>query len=254
VASVTLATRSGRDEFTVHGMTGVDLSLVIAGPGSRSFAFLIDWHIRLVIALAWLFGGMLITGGSLRLPSSSVPWIVALVVGPAALIYFLYHPVVELLMRGQTPGKRMAGVRIVNRDGGPPGAGAILIRNAFRLVDSMPAFYLVGLACTFVTDQRIRIGDMAAGTLLVETNAHIAGAMDRVASRTNARGLEPAALDLVDQLLERWDGMEADRRGAIARLLLQQIQPNPPLSPAELPDAALHARLVALSGSGDAQQ
>jgi uncharacterized RDD family membrane protein YckC len=247
-------TRSGREEFTVHGMTGVDLSLVIAGPGSRSFAFLIDWHIRLLIALAWLFGGMLLTSGSLRLPPSSGAWIVALVALPAALVYFLYHPVVELLMRGQTPGKRMAGVRIVNRDGGPPGTGAILIRNAFRLVDSMPVFYLVGLTCTFVTEQRVRIGDMAAGTLLVETNAQIAGAMDRVASRTNARGLEPAALDLVDQLLERWNAMAADRRSAIARLLLQRIEVNPPISPAEMPDAALHARLLELSGSGDMQR
>jgi uncharacterized RDD family membrane protein YckC len=254
VGSMTSAMRSGREEFTVHGMTGVDLSLVIAGPGSRSFAFLIDWHIRLVVALAWLFGGMLITSGSLRLLPADTPWVVTLVVGPAALIYFLYHPVVELLMRGQTPGKRMAGVRIVNREGGPPGTGAILIRNAFRLVDSMPAFYLVGLVCTFVTDQRVRIGDMAAGTLLVETNAQIAGAMDRVASRNNARGLEPAALDLVDQLLERWDGMEPDRRGAIARLLLQRIEPNPPFPPAEMPDDALHARLLALSGSAEAQR
>jgi uncharacterized RDD family membrane protein YckC len=201
-----------------------------------------------------LFGGMLITGGGLRLQPDRGAWIVALVVVPAALTYFLYHPVVELLMRGQTPGKRMAGVRIVNRDGGPPGTGAILIRNAFRLVDSMPAFYLVGLVCTFLTDQRIRIGDMAAGTLLVETNAQIAGAMDRVASRTNAGGIEPAALDLVDQLLERWDGMETDRRGDIARLLLQRIELNPPVSPAEMPDAALHARLLALSGSGDPQR
>jgi uncharacterized RDD family membrane protein YckC len=254
VGSMTPAMRSGREEFTVHGMTGVDLSLVIAGPGSRSFAFLIDWHIRLVIALAWLFGGLLITSGSLRLLPADAPWVITLVVGPAALIYFLYHPVVELLMRGQTPGKRMAGVRIVNREGGPPGTGAILIRNAFRLVDSMPAFYLVGLVCTFVTDQRVRIGDMAAGTLLVETNAQIAGAMDRVASRNNARGLEPAALDLVDQLLERWDGMEPDRRGAIARLLLQRIELNPPFPPAEMPDDALHARLLALSGSGDTQR
>jgi hypothetical protein len=78
--------------------------------------------------------------------------------------------------------------------------------------------------------------------------------MDRVASRNNARGLEPAALDLVDQLLERWDGMEPDRRGAIARLLLQRIELNPPFPPAQMPDDALHARLLALSGSGDAQR
>ena len=57
---------------------------------------------------------------------------------PTSLIYLLYHPLVELAMRGRTPGKRMAGVRIVNRQGGTPSSLAILIRNGFRLIDCLP--------------------------------------------------------------------------------------------------------------------
>jgi len=236
------------EEFTVQGMTGVDLSLPIAGPGSRSYAFLIDWHIRLLLALAWLAVAMPVAAGGLRLPRHVGPLIGWLIVGPPMAIYFLYHPVVELLMRGQTPGKRIAGVRVVNREGGPPGAGAILIRNAFRLIDSLPLFYVVGLLCTFITAQRVRIGDMAAGTLLVVDEAAARDSNEWLAAGSNAAGLDPAALDLVVQLLARWKQLDAARRGEIARALLQRIDPHPPRPPAEMSDAQLRERLQALRG------
>lgn len=240
-----------REEIAVQGMTGVDLSLQIAGPGSRSYAFIIDWHIRLVMAVAWVVISLLLVNGSLRIAPDAGPWTVLLVTIPPAVIYLFYHLIVELLMRGQTPGKRMAGVRIVSREGGPPGVGAILIRNAFRLIDSLPLLYVVGLVCTFVTAQRVRIGDMAAGTVLVVNDTDANKALDRLAARGGGPGLDPATLDLVDQLLERWKEMDLDRRGAIARALLQRIDTHPPQSAAEMSDAGLRERLLALSGGGE---
>ena len=79
-----------------------------------------------------------------------------LIVLPPLLIYFFYHPILEVLMHGQTPGKRLAGVRVVDREGGIPSTGAILIRNVFRLVDSLPSFYVVGLWTTFLSAQRLK--------------------------------------------------------------------------------------------------
>jgi uncharacterized RDD family membrane protein YckC len=238
-----------QEAFTVQGMTGVDLSLQIAGPGSRSYAFIIDWHIRLVMALAWVFVGMMMQ----QMASGSAMWSNMAVSVPALVIYLLYHPIVELLMHGQTPGKRMAGVRVVNREGGPPGAGAILLRNAFRLVDSLPFFYVVGLVCTFVTGQRVRIGDMAAGTLLVVNDEDAGESIDRLAARGTAGSLSPNALELVEQVLERWNQIGPDRRGAIALALLQRIDANPPRPPAELSDAELRERLMVLGGGKGAQ-
>lgn len=240
----------GRETFTVQGMTGVDLSLSVAGPGSRAFAFLIDWHIRLVLALVWLFAALLLAGDGLRILRSQGGALFWLVIIPPALIYVLYHPVVELLMQGQSPGKRMAGVRIINRDGGPPGVGAILIRNAFRMLDSMPSFYLVGLACTFITAQRVRIGDMAAGTLLVENRKASATAVDQLASLHAAARIDPAALDLVDQLLERWDQLAIERRNSIARTLLQRIDAATIQSVESMTGEALRERLLQLA-AGD---
>ena len=162
-----------REQLRVTGLTGVELSLPIAGPGSRSYAFIIDWHIRVLLALAWFGIGWLV----LKLISSKISahlrlellgWTASL---PAALIFVLYHPLLENLMRGRTPGKRIAGVRLVTRKGGLPSVGAILMRNVFRLLDSIPMFYFVGLAaCVFTTD-RVRIGDLAAGTVLIGGSA-----------------------------------------------------------------------------------
>src|SRR5271155_2795969 len=110
------------DKVTVQSVTGVDLTLSIAGPGTRSYAFVIDWHIRLLLACAWLLVATVALDAKLTLRAHDG----LLSALPAAVIYFLYHPVVEIMMRGRTPGKRMAGVRILNRDGGAPSTTALL--------------------------------------------------------------------------------------------------------------------------------
>ncbi len=158
----------------------------VAGPGSRSYAFLIDWHIRLLAALAWLLAALLAHRPDWN-PHSAGFWIV---VGPALAIYLLYHPVVELAMHGQTPGKRYAGVRVVGRDGRAPGVRAILIRNALRPLDSLPIGYAVGLVVSVVTTDRVRLGDLLAGTRLVARTAE--SAVQPATASPAARGKESA--------------------------------------------------------------
>src|SRR5580692_10501762 len=108
---------SADDRVTVQSVTGVDLTLSIAGPGNRSYAFVIDWHIRLLLGGAWL----LLAGFVLNLSLNPKSQDALLSLLPAAVIYFLYHPIVEVAMRGRTPGKRMAGLVLVSRGGGTPG-------------------------------------------------------------------------------------------------------------------------------------
>jgi uncharacterized RDD family membrane protein YckC len=244
------------EHVIIRGATGVDLALPIAGPGSRTYAFLIDWHIRVLVALAWLAAAMLALNGALTLRGASgktTAAFVFLALLPPLAIYFLYHPVIELLMRGQTPGKRLAGVRIVDRDGGIPGVGAILIRNIFRLVDSLPAFYVVGLSTTFVSAQRVRIGDLAAGTLLV-LDEHSTPSVFPGAS--GGRGdADVHIADLAAQILERWPALAVDRRAALARALLARAAGAAGAADAgrfaALGDAELRSALAALApGAG----
>jgi uncharacterized RDD family membrane protein YckC len=239
------------EQYTIPGLTGVDVSLPIAGPGSRSYAFVIDWHIRFVLALAWFVGAMLLEFGRLTFPlQTGTPGLSPLLLAFLApmIIYFFYHPVLELLMRGQSPGKRIAGVRVVTVNGGTPGVGAVLIRNIFRLIDCLPVLYFVGFATTLLSAQRVRIGDMAAGTLLVIDEQVPSKYLELDGGAGAEAEVDFAGRDLIQQILERWPSLDVDKRDAIARALLKRM-PATSEDPEALDDAALHARLAALSGS-----
>ena len=87
------------------------------------------------------------------------------------LIYFAlfwgYFMLFETLWSGQTPGKRAGRLRVIRRDGQPVGAGEVLIRNLVRIVDFLPGFYGIGLVVMFIDKEARRLGDMAAGTIVV---------------------------------------------------------------------------------------
>lgn len=217
--------------LSVDSVTGIDVSLPVAGPGARSFAFIIDWHIRVILALAWFVVTAIIVNGefSLAPPAGSQPWF-AVVVIPTLAIYFLYHPVVEVAMRGLTPGKRRVGIRIVTRTGETPGAGALLVRNIFRLIDSLPVFYGVGLTLMVLTRDSVRCGDMAAGTLLVyERSAADTDLLQDAAGRVGK--LDPAGAEIVADLLQRWNSLVPEARIRLARqLLVRYLGPEADLS------------------------
>jgi uncharacterized RDD family membrane protein YckC len=227
----------------IPSVTGVDVELRIAGPGGRSYAFVIDWHIRFLAAAAWFIAGTFAFAGGVRaLPAdaANASYMFA-VVAPSIVIYFLYHPVLEVLLRGQTPGMRTAGVRLVAlADGGAPGIGALLIRNVFRLVDSLPSFYAIGLVTTMVTKNAVRIGDIAAGTVLVYDEAP----RDALLSQLSARAIERLGLaqaQLVRELLDRWPQLGSDARCSLANDLLARAGVTAPRG-----EAALRAKLEEL--------
>lgn len=210
-------------QLSVDSATGIDVTLPLAGAGARSYAFVVDWHIRLVLGLAWYgAGGLLynyLRDGSLSVappPDNDARWF-GVVLVPALAVYFLYHPLLELSMRGSTPGKRLAGVRVVTREGGAPGAGALLVRNVFRLIDSLPLAYGLGLTLVALTREHVRCGDMAAGTLLVYESSSLAFA---VTPATTAGALDLATAELIAELLTRWPLLTVPARTALARSLL----------------------------------
>jgi len=211
-----------QDVLIIQTLDAVDVHLARAGIGSRSYAFLIDWHIRFIAAMTWFLVAVYVAGIDFKSGVTTFWFSVSL---PAALIYFLYHPVLEIAMQGQTPGKRWTHLRIVTTDGGTPGVGALLVRNVFRLVDSMPALYGLGLLVMFCTRDQVRIGDLAAGTLVVHDPPPPA-----------AKGLGEAAVHdgaaarvapLLEEWLERWNDIDAAQRDDIAHGLLRKAGAEP---------------------------
>ena len=230
------------EELNIRGLTGVDVTLRIAGPGTRAYAFLIDWHIRLLLAMAWVSVGLLVT--RYKYTTHLFQYAFAL---PATLLYLLYHPVLEVLMRGRTPGKRAAGARLVTQEGATPGVGALLMRNVFRVIDMLPGIYTVGMVCCASSSQRVRIGDLAAGTVLVLDAPQTAHSLDTVGTMASNSRLNPDTAALVRDLLDRWREMDARGAVTLARSILLRVDGE--LSPVQLEAAgstALRSRLEGL--------
>lgn len=142
--------------YAVETPEGIDLLLYPAGVGPRAMAYGIDLLIRAAIMLgAALLLGVLGQFGA----------------GLLALIYFLvdwwYMVLFEVFNQGRSPGKQILGLRTVHDDGTPVGWGASLIRNLLRFVDMLPFGYLLGLVSCLSHPQFKRLGDLAAGTLVV---------------------------------------------------------------------------------------
>jgi uncharacterized RDD family membrane protein YckC len=190
--------------------------LEVAGVGARSYAFVLDWHIRLLIALVWIYlSAFLFYDFSVFAtvfagdPADTAGLVIFL---PAIAVYFLYHPVLEIAMHGRTPGKQMAGVRLITHTGAAPGFGRNLIRNLFRLVDGIPGVYTVGLLVAMFTRYHVRIGDIVAGTVLVYQQSRAqAPRADMVQPPLNS-GLSAENHALLLELLERWQQLDKKQR------------------------------------------
>ena len=139
---------------------GIHLEAQVVGPVARCFAFLIDLVIRGIVLMllslaSVLFGFSGIGGGFFLIFLFIIEW--------------LYPVLFEVLARGQTPGKKILGISVVNDDLSPVTLGSSLVRNLLRTVDFLPLFYLVGLVSMLCNRRFQRLGDMAAGTLVIST-------------------------------------------------------------------------------------
>jgi hypothetical protein len=126
-------------------------------------------------------------------------------------------------MAGRTPGKRMAGVRLVTLQGHSPGVGTILLRNVFRLIDSLPGFYFLGLITIALTRNQVRIGDLAAGLVLVYDNTIKPKTLEQVTHLALHSQLSTDDQALLMDLLNRWEGLATETRIQFAKQFFARI-------------------------------
>jgi len=139
---------------------GVELELVLAGLASRFIAELFDALILGAVLVALIVAAALAGGGAGAL-------ILVVVLGGFLLITVVYHVAFEVLAGGRTPGKRWAGLRVVLDGGGPVDLRASLVRNLIRLIEGIAFLYVPAIIAVLATRRNQRLGDLAAGTLVV---------------------------------------------------------------------------------------
>ena len=131
--------------------------------GKRVVAFLVD-----IVALVVVIG---VLSGVASILSDTLGVLVSLVLSLAAIAYFVYMEATY----GQTLGKRLVGIVVVNSDGSPLDMRSSLIRNVVRIVDAFPTLYIVGFAAMYlVGEDRQRVGDLVADTMVVAVDTTVA--------------------------------------------------------------------------------
>lgn len=147
----------------------VDLALEPVGLGTRFVASIIDALIQWgVIFLLFVVGipTMIMTAAQNLAPTAGIA-VMAILFLSVGLLFFLYKLLFEAFWNGQTPGKRAAGIRVVQANGLPVSFLQVVTRNLLRIVDYLPGYYVTGAVCVLASQKKQRLGDMAAGTVVV---------------------------------------------------------------------------------------
>lgn len=218
----------------------VEVSFELAGPGSRFCAMIIDTLLMFLIVFVLGIVACALNGGNAPWAEYSdsedaseagwFTWVNAILILIASLVVFGYFTFFELILGGQTPGKRSLKLRVMRDDGTPAGPLDIVIRNLVRVVDFMPGFYLVGGLASLLSPTNKRLGDMAAGTIVVKEaeldyraqpdSKPVAPANEVAVSNA---ALTPEEQRLIRGFLQRRDELLLTARAELADRLAQRL-------------------------------
>ncbi|MEZ4682730.1 MAG: RDD family protein [Caldilineaceae bacterium] len=174
-----------QEEYTIDTPENVTFGFEVAGIGSRFIGALIDTVVIItsLLLLNVLLGVLLEFLGNggvtdfINGNDEEMPWAVGIVLAIYVLLNFLfasgYYIIFELIWNGQTVGKRVAKIRVARVNGTPAGFLEIVVRNLVRMVDFLPVAYGVGLVVMFTNRHARRLGDFAAGTLVIKEQMQV---------------------------------------------------------------------------------
>ena len=210
-----------------RGALDVRLDLPLAGVGSRAIAHFFDTLLLFVLFLALMAVAALANVLLTDLPG----WVYAVGAVVGFAVQWLWYAAWEA-RTGQTPGKKLMGLRVVRRDGASPDALAALIRNLLRVADFLPGFYFAGLASCLMSSQCQRLGDLAAGTVVVNEKKRVDHGLRW------PEGFSAADVQLVEAWYAREAGLVDDQRDLLAARMVTWLRRDHPQTLAGAPDLA----------------
>ena len=162
-------------EIRLRTPESVELEFPLAGIGSRAYALLVDYVLITIAMISVLLIGLLFSFQTLAYAAQEDPsdvrslvgWISAIVLLGLFAIFVGYFVFFETLWQGQTPGKRMAQIRVIREDGRPIGLPQATLRALLRVFDDI-LLGLVGFLFIVQGRQEKRLGDWVAGTVVIQ--------------------------------------------------------------------------------------
>jgi uncharacterized RDD family membrane protein YckC len=208
---------------TAETPEGIALSLRPAGLMARSLAWLLDLLVRMVLFIIISIAGRAFGGLG-----------TALLLISFFALEWLYPVVFELSRSGATPGKRAMGLRVVMDSGLPVTPAASFIRNLLRTADFLPAMYAAAVVTMLLRDDSKRLGDLAAGTLVVFVDSvQLHGEPPMAEPRAPSRPLTPTEQTAIVALAGRAKRLTPERFEELATLALPVLGgPDTGASPA----------------------
>jgi len=212
------------DKLIIDTPEQVHLEFVLAGIGSRFMAVFLDTLIQVaVFVVIFIFTLIFATP---PLAGHSPMWIFAILILVFFAITWGYYATFETVWKGQTPGKRWAGIRVIKSSGRPINAFEAIARNLVRIVDYLPGFYGVGIVTMMLNRRSQRLGDLVAGTLVVHEGGDEEAAVFFNTSSQHGDYVYPQAAKLTLQeadLIEAFLGRRLDIAPAIRQQSAQRI-------------------------------
>ena len=213
------------DNLEISTSEGIVVEMRIAGIGSRSLAWLLDGLILLAVLILVGLGSLLVGG-----------WDEATALGVASLaglvLPVVYLVAFETLNGGRTIGKMAAGIKTVKVSGAPVGFGASLVRALLLVFDI--AFAGIGLVTMLLTKKSQRLGDLAAGTVVVRDRVRSASGIAAPPAlltpapehRWDVTAVTEPEIGAIRRLLERAGSLPPGRRSQLAGELMARISPR----------------------------
>jgi uncharacterized RDD family membrane protein YckC len=232
----------------------VPLDLDVAGLGSRGIAIAIDMAIQTVIFIALAFFL------AATQPGDTVGLVIFIVSVP--LIFWGYFFLFEGIWHGRTPGKRTQHLRATRADGQPMSGAQMTVRNLVRIIDFLPLYYAIGCTVMVLTKRSQRLGDLAAGTLVIREPKVVAPKpLDLPppppvevfgGPRVDVTGMTEAHYQLLRSYFERRAELDPAARAQVAReiaaVLAPVVRTTEPMVDEQLLEAAAVAYRRRLGG------
>lgn len=221
------------DRIRIDTPEQISLEFPLAGIGSRFMALALDTVLQGLLYITGIFA----MAGAAKYASSLPAWLAWLPEswGAALLIIFLfcvywgYFAFFEIIWKGQTPGKRLAGLRVIKNSGRALNVYETIGRNLLRGVDWLPGFYLAGIISMMISRQNQRLGDHLVGSVVVhdkraeEIRPEWSSSAEQAAFNPQLSKITPEELVLIETYLQRRLSLELGVRDATAHQIAVRI-------------------------------
>lgn len=221
---------SSADKLTIETPEQTSLEFPLAGVGSRFLAIALDTLLQIAVYLILGSIGALVASfgvaGDWKKQST-----IAILIFIAFAVQFGYFAVFETFWNGQTPGKRWTHLRVIEDSGRPINAYDAILRNLLRIVDNLPFLYAIGIVTMLISKENKRVGDYAAGTVVVHEKPllgvssiwSVAATPGQILPAIPSAQLSLNELELVETFFERRMSLDPEVRRSMARQIAQRL-------------------------------